>query len=105
MSLTLMGSPTIPTSMPESSKRLKTKKEEVANIESRIYGNVLALFAVFAAIFTLVNVNAGGSLPIFRPSVSVALDLLIIGGFLVLASAIEAFLIKDKRRRHDFRSG
>lgn len=29
MSLTLMGSPTIPTSMPESSKRLKTKRKKL----------------------------------------------------------------------------
>lgn len=41
-------------------KKVEDKKKEIANIESRIYGNVLALFAIFAAIFTLVNVNAGG---------------------------------------------
>ena len=37
-----------------------------------------------------------GSLPTVR---FVALDLLIIGGFLVLASAIEAFLVKDKEKK------
>lgn len=94
-----MGSPTIPTSMPESSKKVEDKKEEVANIESRIYGNVLALFAIFAAIFTLVNVNAGGLSSNITTVNFVALDLLVIGGFLVLASAIEAFLVKDKEKK------
>ena len=77
-------------------KKVEDKKNEVANIESRIYGNVLALFAIFAAIFTLVNVNAGGVSSDITTVRFVALDLLIIGGFLVLASAIEAFLVKDK---------
>lgn len=54
------------------------------------------LFAIFAAIFTLVNVNAGGISSDITTVRFVALDLLIIGGFLVLASAIEAFLVKDK---------
>lgn len=80
-------------------KKVEDKKEEVANIESRIYGNVLALFAIFAAIFTLVNVNAGGISSDISTVRFVALDLLIIGGFLVLASAIEAFLVKDKDKK------
>lgn len=56
----------------------------------------MALFAIFAAIFTLVNVNAGGISSDITTVRFVALDLLVIGGFLVLASAIEAFLVKDK---------
>lgn len=80
-------------------KKVEDEKEEVANIESRIYGNVLALFAIFAAIFTLVNVNAGGISSDISTVRFVALDLLIIGGFLVLASAIEAFLVKDKEKK------
>lgn len=59
----------------------------------------MALFAIFAAIFTLVNVNAGGISSDITTVRFVALDLLIIGGFLVLASAIEAFLVKDKEKR------
>lgn len=80
-------------------KKVEDKKEEFVNIESRIYGNVLALFAIFAAIFTLVNVNAGGLSSNITTVNFVALDLLIIGGFLVLASAIEAFLVKDKEKK------
>lgn len=59
----------------------------------------MALFAIFAAIFTLVNVNAGGISSDITTVRFVALDLLIIGGFLVLASAIEAFLVKDKEKK------
>lgn len=80
-------------------KKVEDKKGEIANIESRIYGNVLALFAIFAAIFTLVNVNAGGLSSNITTVNFVALDLLIIGGFLVLASAIETFLVKDKEKK------
>lgn len=69
------------------------------NIESRIYGNVLVLFAIFAAIFTLVNVNAGGLSSNITTVNFVALDLLIIGGFLILASAIETFLVKDREKK------
>lgn len=85
--------------MPGNLKRSRIKKDEVAHIESRIYGNVLALFAIFAAIFTLVNVNAGGLSSNITTVNFVALDLLIIGGFLVLASAIETFLVKDKEKK------
>lgn len=80
-------------------KKVEDKKEEIANIESRIYGNVLALFAIFAAIFTLVNVNAGGLSSDIATVRFVALDLLVIGGFLVLASAIETFLVKDREKK------
>ena len=38
-------------------KRVEDKVEQVEGIERRMYGNVLALMAIFAAIFTLVNVN------------------------------------------------
>lgn len=39
-------------------RELDKKADDVKGIERRIYGNVLALMAIFAAIFTLVNVNA-----------------------------------------------
>ena len=80
-------------------KKVEDKKEEVGNIESRIYGNVLALFAVFAAIFTLVNVNAAGLSADITTARFVALDLLIIGGFLIFAHAIKAFLVKDETEK------
>ena len=45
------------------------------------------------------NVNAGGISSNITTVRFVALDLLIIGGFLVFASAIEAFLVKDKEKK------
>lgn len=83
----------------EELKKVEHKKDEVVNIESRIYGNVLALFAIFAAIFTLVNVNAAGLSSDITTARFVALDLLIIGGFLIFAYAIEAFLVKDEAKK------
>lgn len=80
-------------------RKVEGKKEEVEHIESRIYGNILALFAIFAAIFTLVNVNATGLSAEISTVRFVALDLLIIGGFLVFASAIKALLAKDRERK------
>lgn len=38
-------------------KRVEDKAAQVEGIEKRMYGNVLALMAIFAAVFTLVNVN------------------------------------------------
>lgn len=38
-------------------RKLDSKADEVLGIEKRMYANVLALMAIFAAIFTLVNVN------------------------------------------------
>ncbi len=80
-------------------KKVEEKKEEVEHIESRIYGNILALFAIFAAIFTLVNVNAIGLSAAITTVRFVALDLLIIGGFLVFASAIKVLLVKDEVKK------
>ena len=44
-------------------------------------------------------INAGGISSDITTVRFVALDLLVIGGFLVLASAIEAFLVKDKEKK------
>lgn len=68
-------------------RKLERKAADVEGIEHRIYGNVLALFAVFAAIFTLVNVSAGafGGLAAVE---TVALDLMVLGAFLVFAAVV-----------------
>lgn len=80
-------------------KKVENKKEEVEHIESRIYSNILALFAIFAAIFTLVNVNAIGLSDKVSTVRFIALDLLIIGGFLILASAIGALLAREGSKK------
>ena len=74
--------------MPANSKRSRIKRKK-----SRISS------PVFTAIFTLVNVNAGGLSSDITTVNFVALDLLIIGGFLILASAIETFLVKDREKK------
>ncbi|MFQ6941391.1 MAG: hypothetical protein ACLROE_06770 [Collinsella intestinalis] len=80
-------------------KKVDNKREEVEHIESRIYSNILALFAIFAAIFTLVDVNANGVSDKISTVRFTALDLLIIGGFLILASAIGALLARDGSKK------
>lgn len=78
-------------------RELDAKRDEVAGIERRMYGNVLALFAVFAAIFTLVNVSASSLSTECSPAWLVTVDLMVIGGFSLLASAIERIVVRDGR--------
>lgn len=62
-----------------------------------MYGNVLALMAIFAAIFSLVNINmqmlAAGSLAVMV----VVVNLATIGSFAFLAGIIALVLRQDKR--------
>lgn len=78
-------------------RELEAKRDEVVGIERRMYGNVLALFAVFAAIFTLVNVSASALSAASSPAWLVTVDLMVIGGFSLLASAIERIVVRDGR--------
>lgn len=78
-------------------RELDAKRDEVVGIERRMYGNVLALFAVFAAIFTLVNVSASSLSTACSPAWLVTVDLMVIGGFSLLASAIERIVVRDGR--------
>lgn len=78
-------------------RELEAKRDEVAGIERRMYGNVLALFAVFAAIFTLVNVSASALSAASSPAWLVTVDLMVIGGFSLLASAIERIVVREGR--------
>lgn len=78
-------------------RRIEKKKDEVAGIEKRMYGNVLALMAIFAAIFSLVNINmqllAAGSLAVMV----VVVNLATIGSFAFLAGIIALVLHQDKK--------
>lgn len=73
-------------------KKIEKKKGEVEGIEKRIYGNVLALFAIFAAIFTLVNVNAGAVSNGPTAFNVVVVDLMVVGGFTLLAAVIDSII-------------
>lgn len=65
-------------------RELDRKADEIKGMEKRIYERAITLFAIFAAIFTLVNVNAGIA-GADSSSISVlAIDLSIVGGFSAL---------------------
>lgn len=78
-------------------RRLEEKADEVAGIEKRMYGNVLALMTVFAAIFSLVNVNLSGAMSGAGATQIIILNLATIGSFSLLASLIIA-VVKPKER-------
>lgn len=65
-------------------KKLEEKTEAVEGIEKRIYGNVMTLMAIFAAVFTLVNINMEAS-STADVSFVVAVNLATVGSFSLLA--------------------
>lgn len=75
--------------------RIADKTEEVKGIERRMYGNVLALMAIFAAIFTLVNVNVQTAS--WELAKIITLNLATIGSFASLVGLITVVL-KPKER-------
>lgn len=78
-------------------RKVSDKLDEVKGIERRMYGNVLAIMAIIAAVFTLVNVNmqtVGDGLPAL-----LACNLCTVGSFAALVALIAAVL-----RQHDRRS-
>lgn len=78
-------------------RRIEKEKDEIKEVEKRMYGNVLALMAIFAAIFSLVNVNmqllAANSLPVMV----VVVNLATVGSFAFLAGII-AFVLRQEKR-------
>lgn len=77
-------------------EKIDQKKDELKSMEHRLYANILALMAIFAAIFTLVNINAGalgsGSVGI------VTVNLIVLGGFMSLAGVIGLLVGTDAPR-------
>lgn len=80
----------------EEIKKLERKADEIKGIEQRMYERVLALMAIFAAIFTLVNVNAGTLSQ--GGGTIVVVNLVVIGGFSVLVGLI-AWLLRPGEKR------
>ena len=72
--------------------------DELKTTEKRVYSNTLALMAVFAAIFTLVNVNAGFANMGVAGAASA--NLMVLGGFSTLAGIIGALIGDDSARKH-----
>lgn len=75
-------------------KKVEKKASEVEGIEKRIYGNVMTLMAIFAAVLTLVNVNMGCQQ---TPDVKlvIAINLATVGSLSLLAGLI-ALPLKPK---------
>ena len=78
-------------------RQLEKKADELAGIEKRMYGNVLALMTVFAAIFSLVNVNLSGAMSGADATQIIILNLATIGSFSLLAALI-ASIVRPKER-------
>ena len=75
-------------------KELEEKREELVGMEARIYERTIALLAIFAAVFTLVNINAGTMASGGSASV-MSVNLSIVGGFSSLVGLIAVVLNKE----------
>lgn len=69
----------------DEARVLEGKRDELRGMESRIYERTIALMAIFAAVFTLVNVNAGAAV---HGAALLDVNLSIIGGFSALVGLI-----------------
>ncbi len=78
-------------------KKLEKKEDEVKGIEKRMYGNVLALMAIFAAIFSLVNINVQLLAANEAAMLIVVVDLATMGSFAFLAGII-VLVLKSERK-------
>ncbi len=75
---------------------IESKVDEVKGIERRMYANVLAIMAILAGVFTLVNVNvtaAGGG-----AARMITMNLATVGSFAALVSLIAAVVGGDRKR-------
>ena len=69
-------------------KRLESKTSEIEGIERRIYGNVMTLMAISAAVFTLININMGTAQNHPDATFVIAVNLATVGSFAILAGLI-----------------
>lgn len=76
-------------------RKIDTKADEVLGIEKRMYANVLALMAIFAAIFTFVNVNVQ-ALSTSNPLI-LTVNLATVGSFAFLVGLI-ALVVKPREK-------
>lgn len=79
---------------------VEKKVDEVKDIERRMYANVMAIMAVFAAIFTLVNVNMAVASAGLESVL--AMNLATVGSFSVLVGLIVR--ISKQEKSHSFRA-
>lgn len=77
--------------------QIEQQKEEIAAIEKRMYANVLALMAIFAAIFSLVNVNMQTLTANSAIAMVIVVNLATVGSFAFLAGII-AFILRQEKK-------
>lgn len=78
-------------------KALEKKEDSVKGIEKRMYGNVLALMAIFAAIFSLVNINVQLLTANESAAMVIVVNLATVGSFAFLAGII-AFVLRQEKK-------
>lgn len=78
-------------------RQIEKQKDEIAGIEKRMYANVLALMAIFAAIFSLVNINMQTLAANSAPAMVVVVNLATVGSFAFLAGII-AFIVRQGKK-------
>ena len=76
-------------------RKIDSKADEVIGIEKRMYANVLALMAIFAAIFSLVNINVQ-ALSANSPII-LTVNLATVGSFSFLVGLISLVVKTDKK--------
>ena len=82
-------------------KKLSDKSDDLLHsLEKNVYTNILAIMAIFAAIFSLVNVNLMAFMSNATGSIFIVANLTTIGSFAFLAAAIgQALKPKDENAK------
>lgn len=80
-------------------RKLEAKTDEIKGIEKRMYGNVLALMAIVAAVFTLVNVNAGVVGQSMQVETVLIANLAVVGSFSLLVGLIALVMGPKEKKR------
>lgn len=78
-------------------RHMEKQKDEIVGIEKRMYGNVLALMAIFAAIFSLVNINMQMLAVNSAIAMVIVVNLVTVGSFAFLAGIISFILRQEKK--------
>lgn len=69
-------------------RQIEAKADEIKGVEHRIYGNVMAIMAILAGVFTLVNVNVGATGANSSLKSVITLNLVTVGSFAALVALI-----------------
>ena len=79
-------------------KSVKKEKDKLKNLESRLYGNVLALLAIFVAAFSILNVNVSLAQKAGVEGL-MTFNLSTVGSICILMSLVQYFLPNESEKR------